>query len=272
MCAALGDSVAPDCSGWRPAAAWPRCWPGRPRWARWPAAGQRAGAVGDPAGRGYLAGRIPPAARHGAGADRPAAPGHAVRRRRGAGEGGRADTLALAEFADAALLTVEAQRTSRDDAEGAIWRLRQMRTQLLGVAVLPPVRDESPSARHSRPSRDRSPWQGDRDEAGGRNAGLGVKGAPRDHLVAADAPARQRQDVAVAAGTGANGHRGSGGRAGWFALHPEWSIVVLLAGWPVWWFLGIEVFAIPLLATPMVWRLYRWRATGTRVIRTPPGF
>jgi hypothetical protein len=54
-------------------------------------------------------------------------------------EGG-ADTLALAEFADAALLTVEAQRTSRDDAGAAIRRLRQMRTQLLGAAVVPPVR------------------------------------------------------------------------------------------------------------------------------------
>jgi MinD-like ATPase involved in chromosome partitioning or flagellar assembly len=52
-----------------------------------------------------------------------------------------ADTLALAEFADAALLTVEAQRTSRDEADAAIRRLRQMRTQLLGAAVLPPVRD-----------------------------------------------------------------------------------------------------------------------------------
>ena len=52
-----------------------------------------------------------------------------------------ADTLALAEFADAALLTIEAQRTSRDDAETAIRRLRQMRTQLLGAAVLPPVRE-----------------------------------------------------------------------------------------------------------------------------------
>jgi uncharacterized protein involved in exopolysaccharide biosynthesis/Mrp family chromosome partitioning ATPase len=52
-----------------------------------------------------------------------------------------ADTLALAEFADAALLTVEAQRTSRGDAEAAIRRLRQMRTQLLGTAVLPPVKE-----------------------------------------------------------------------------------------------------------------------------------
>ena len=52
-----------------------------------------------------------------------------------------ADTLALAEFADAAVLTVEAQRTSRGDAQAAIRRLRQMRTQLLGMAVVPPVRE-----------------------------------------------------------------------------------------------------------------------------------
>ena len=52
-----------------------------------------------------------------------------------------ADTLALAEFADAALLTVEAQRTSRTEGEACIRRLRQMRTQLLGAAVLPPVRN-----------------------------------------------------------------------------------------------------------------------------------
>ena len=51
------------------------------------------------------------------------------------------DTLALAEFADAALLTVETQRTRRQDADGVLRQLRQMRTQLLGVAVLPPVRD-----------------------------------------------------------------------------------------------------------------------------------
>jgi len=39
------------------------------------------------------------------------------------------------------VLTVEAQRTSRGDAQAAIRRLRQMRTQLLGMAVVPPVRE-----------------------------------------------------------------------------------------------------------------------------------
>jgi capsular polysaccharide biosynthesis protein len=51
-----------------------------------------------------------------------------------------ADTFAFAEFADAALITVEAQRTTRTEGEACIRRLRQMRTALLGAAVLPPVR------------------------------------------------------------------------------------------------------------------------------------
>jgi capsular polysaccharide biosynthesis protein/Mrp family chromosome partitioning ATPase len=56
------------------------------------------------------------------------------------GSGDGADTLALAEFADTAVLTVEAQRTTRSEGEGCIRRLRQMRTPVLGAAVLPPVR------------------------------------------------------------------------------------------------------------------------------------
>jgi hypothetical protein len=66
--------------------------------------------------------------------------------------------------------------------------------------------------------------------------------------------------------------RRTGSRAGWFARHPDWPITALLVGWPVWWLLGILTFAAPLLAIPMARRLYLWRATGTRVIRTPPRF
>jgi hypothetical protein len=68
----------------------------------------------------------------------------------------------------------------------------------------------------------------------------------------------------------AGGRTGSG--AGWFARHPEWPITALLVGWPAWWYLGILNWAPGFLAIPMAWRLYRWRATGTRVIRTPPRF
>jgi hypothetical protein len=65
---------------------------------------------------------------------------------------------------------------------------------------------------------------------------------------------------------------GTGPGAGWFARHPGWPIVALLAGWPLWWALGLITFAPALVAVPMAWRMYRWRATGTRVIRTPPRF
>jgi capsular polysaccharide biosynthesis protein/Mrp family chromosome partitioning ATPase len=82
-----------------------------------------------------------------------------------------ADTLALAEFADAAVLTVEAQRTSRGDAQAAIRRLRQMRTQLLGMAVVPPVR-EGVTIRPPQPRqpRDGAPPRGEVDSRPGAGA------------------------------------------------------------------------------------------------------
>ena len=47
-----------------------------------------------------------------------------------------ADTFALAEFADAALVTVEIPRTRRPGGAECIKRLRQLRTPVLGLAVL----------------------------------------------------------------------------------------------------------------------------------------
>ena len=58
----------------------------------------------------------------------------------------------------------------------------------------------------------------------------------------------------------------------WFARDPAWPIVALLAGWPLWWALGFAPYAMVLLAIPMVNRMYRWRVSGSRVIRVPPGF
>jgi capsular polysaccharide biosynthesis protein len=66
-----------------------------------------------------------------------------------------ADTLPLAEFADAAVLTVEVQRTTKNQGEACIRRLRQMRTPLVGAAALPPLRPGTgiapPQQDHSRP-------------------------------------------------------------------------------------------------------------------------
>jgi capsular polysaccharide biosynthesis protein/Mrp family chromosome partitioning ATPase len=50
-----------------------------------------------------------------------------------------ADTFALAEFADAALITVEIPRTTRTAAADCIRRLRHLRTPVLGTAVLSAV-------------------------------------------------------------------------------------------------------------------------------------
>jgi capsular polysaccharide biosynthesis protein len=65
-----------------------------------------------------------------------------------------ADTLPLAEFADAAVLTVEVQRTTKNQGEACIRRLRQMRTPLVGAAALPPLRPGTgiapPQQDHSR--------------------------------------------------------------------------------------------------------------------------
>jgi len=50
---------------------------------------------------------------------------------------GGADTFALGEFADAALVTIEAGRTTKSEAIDCGRRLRQLHTPVLGAAVLP---------------------------------------------------------------------------------------------------------------------------------------
>jgi capsular polysaccharide biosynthesis protein len=55
-----------------------------------------------------------------------------------AGDDG-ADTFALAEFADTALLTIEIERVPRDEARTCVRRLQRMRVPLLGAAALPAI-------------------------------------------------------------------------------------------------------------------------------------
>jgi O-Antigen ligase len=61
-------------------------------------------------------------------------------------------------------------------------------------------------------------------------------------------------------------------RQSWFARDPAWPIVAALAGWPVWWALGIENQIFILFAIPMARRLYLSRARRGRRIRFPRGF
>jgi hypothetical protein len=61
-------------------------------------------------------------------------------------------------------------------------------------------------------------------------------------------------------------------RRSWFARDPAWPITALLVGWPLWWALGIGAYMPFFIAIPMAWRMYRWRATGSRRIKVPRGF
>jgi hypothetical protein len=60
-------------------------------------------------------------------------------------------------------------------------------------------------------------------------------------------------------------------RRNWFARDPAWPLVLVLAGWPVWWALGVENQIFILAAIPMARRLYRLRAKRG-YISLPPGF
>ncbi len=61
-------------------------------------------------------------------------------------------------------------------------------------------------------------------------------------------------------------------RGSWLARHPAWPVTALLAGYPLWWALGLGDYIWILLAIPMAARLYAWSAAGNRKIRVPPGF
>jgi hypothetical protein len=58
----------------------------------------------------------------------------------------------------------------------------------------------------------------------------------------------------------------------WSQRHPEWPIVALLAGYPLWWALGAADFMPIVLAVPAAARMLAWRRQGDRRIRLPSGF
>jgi hypothetical protein len=61
-------------------------------------------------------------------------------------------------------------------------------------------------------------------------------------------------------------------RQGVLARNPAWPVTALLAGYPLWWLLGLADFMWIILAIPMAFRMAAWAARGSRRIRTPPGF
>jgi hypothetical protein len=58
----------------------------------------------------------------------------------------------------------------------------------------------------------------------------------------------------------------------WLTRHPAWPVTALLAGYPLWWALGIADFMWIGVAIPMASRMFAWRAHRSRPLRLPPGF
>jgi len=97
-----------------------------------------------------------------------------------------------------------------------------------------------------------------------------------DYRTAGDYRAGQRpsqQDSGRPAHPGrpAGGNKGRPARY-WLASHPGWPITALLAGYPLWWALGVADFMWIILAVPMAARMLAWHRAGSRKIRVPAGF
>ena len=60
-------------------------------------------------------------------------------------------------------------------------------------------------------------------------------------------------------------------RRQWLADHPAWPMTALLAGYPLWWALGLADASVIILAIPMILRMRSWHRGG-RKISVPPAF
>ena len=65
-------------------------------------------------------------------------------------------------------------------------------------------------------------------------------------------------------------HRSARGRR-WLARHPGWPLVAMLAGYPVWWALGLADESVIIMALPMLVHMRSWHRRG-RIIKVPPAF
>jgi capsular polysaccharide biosynthesis protein len=100
-----------------------------------------------------------------------------------------ADTFALGEFADGAIVTIEVGNTDRNDAADSIRRLRQLRTPLIGAVVTEPSRGRvSVVSPRQRMPRGGGPAEPEITGAGQGN-GAAISGIPPDRR---DRPARPR--------------------------------------------------------------------------------
>src|SRR5215472_15521943 len=78
-------------------------------------------------------------------------------------------------------------------------------------------------------------------------------------------------DSATRPGSAARPSAAAHGR-GFAARHPAWPVTALLAGYPLWWALGLADFMWIILAVPMTSQMVAWHTRGDRRIKVPPRF
>jgi capsular polysaccharide biosynthesis protein len=130
----------------------------------------------------------------------------------GLASGDGADTFGLAEFADAALVVLELERTRRPELAACLRRLDRVQTPVLGAALLPEISADRGPRRGGAGRASAGRGSAGRGSAGRSSAGRGVRlrfgraGFDRGHRAATGAgPARQDQRVSPGPGGSARG-------------------------------------------------------------------
>ena len=84
-------------------------------------------------------------------------------------------------------------------------------------------------------------------------------------------PTKTGAPIAAAGTAPVRGRRTQSRQKDWLASHPAWPVTALLAGYPIWWALGLADESVIILAIPMLLRMRAWPKSG-RPIKVPPAF
>jgi hypothetical protein len=84
-------------------------------------------------------------------------------------------------------------------------------------------------------------------------------------------PTRTGAPITTGGGPPPRGRRTQSRQKNWFGSHPAWPVTALLAGYPIWWALGLADESVIILAIPMLLRMRSWHRSS-RSIKVPPAF
>ena len=82
-------------------------------------------------------------------------------------------------------------------------------------------------------------------------------------------PARTGAPITTAGVLPLRGRPRQSRRKQWFTSHPAWPVTALLAGYPIWWALGLADESVIILAIPMLLRMRSWHKSGRSTAPCP---